>query len=354
MSSSGFDRVRARVAQLVFLLVCILVSPLAAQSPNDAVDRAAARRLAAQGFSELEQGQPSAAERSFTRALALYKAPTLYLARGRARLQLSWLLAASEDFRAAASFALAADETPAYASARADAALEWSKLERRLPTLTVQLTGDAKELRVNGVAWPIESVGVARPLDPGRHLVEAVDYHGQVHSSSILLQESNAATVSLSLPARYQAAQALAPAPAAVAVASPAAGSGGPAHPSAPAEALRRDRSPIPTAAWVSGGVTLALVAGAVVTGVLALNRRAEYNENNVAGVPMERKRDLRDSAQTMAWVNTAFVGSALLGGGLTTYFLLAQPSADVSAPQAREAQLPAARAAVAGVRVAF
>jgi hypothetical protein len=286
-------------------------------------------------------GQPSAAEQSFTRALALYKAPTLYLARGRARLQLSWLVAASEDFRAAASFELTDAETAAYASARAEAALEWSKLERRLPTLTVQLTGDAKELRVNGVPWPLESLGVARPLDPGRQFVEAIDYNGQVHSSMVLLQESSASIVKLDLPVRVTAA--LAPA----AVAPPA------ADPSVPAEALRRDRAPIPTAAWVSGGVTLALVAAAVVSGVLAINRRAEYNENNVAEVARDRKSELRDSAHSMAWINTAFVGSALVGGGVTTYFLLAQPSVDV-ATQAREAPRPSGRTALAGVRIAF
>jgi len=337
MTSSGFSFVR-----LLFccLALCLAASRAAAQSPTEAGERAAARRLASDGFAELEQGQPAAAEQSFTRALALYKAPTLYLARGRARLQLNWLVAASEDFRAAASFTLAQDETAAYASARAEAALEWSKLEKRLPTLTVQLTGDAKELRVDKVVWPIESVGVARPFDPGRHLVEAIDYEGQLHSSSILLQEGSPAVVTLSLPARAPAAQAQALAPAAVAA--PAADSGETSQ--APGAALLPEQHrAIPTAAWVSGGVTVALVAAAVVTGVLALNRRAEYNENNRADVAMERKRELRDSARTMDWVNTAFVGGALVGAGVTTYFLLAQPSADVSA-----------RVGLSGVSVSF
>ena len=342
MTSSGSSFVRVLICGL---WLCTAVSAAAAQSPSEAGERAAARRLASDGFEELERGQPAAAEQSFTRAIALYKAPTLYLARGRARLQLSWLVAASEDFRAAASFELAQDETAAYANARAEAALEWTKLEQRVPTLTVQLTGDAKELRVDGVVWPIESVGVARPYDPGRHLVEATDYDGQVHSSSILLQENHASVVSLSLPAR---AAELAPA----AVAAPAADSG-PVSPVVPAAALRQEHRAIPTAAWVSGGVTVALVAAAVVTGVLALNQRAEYNENNRADVALERKRELRDSAHTMAWINTAFVGSALLGAGLTTYFVLARPS-----PQASETPTlptsPVPRAALAGVRFAF
>lgn len=345
MTSSGSSFVR-----LLFccLWLCVAVTDAAAQSPAEAGERAAARRLASDGFAQLEQGQPSAAEQSFTRALALYRAPTLYLARGRARLQLNWLVAASEDFRAAASFEIAQDETAAYASARAEAALEWTKLEKRVPTLTVQLTGDAKELRVDGALWPNESVGVARPFDPGRHLVEAVDYEGQVHSSSILLQEGNASTVSLNLPARVPTAAALAPA----SIAAPAADGGGGGS-AVPAAALRHAQSSVPTAAWVSGGVTVALLAAVVVTGVLALNRRAEYNENNVADVAMERKRELRDSARTMDWINTAFVGSALVGAGVTTYFLLSQPSAEVSA-RAREAQLPPPRAALTGVRFAF
>lgn len=316
MSSLGSSVVR-RFFYALLVVVSVWASSADAQSPAEAGERAAARRLASEGFAQLEAGQPEAAEQSFTRALALFKAPTLYLARGRARLQLSWLVAASEDFRAAASFELTQDETSAFANARAEAALEWTKLEKRVPTLTVQLTGDAKELRVDGVLWPLETVGVARPYDPGRHLVEAVDYDGQVHSSSILLQESHASVVSLSLPSGVPSAEALAPA----AVAAPAAVGGAG---SAPAAALRADHAPIPTAAWVSGGVTVALVAAAVVTGVLALNKRAEFNDNNVATVSSETKRELRASAKTMAWINTAFVGGAVAGAGLTTYLLLA------------------------------
>jgi hypothetical protein len=105
------------------------------------------------------------------------------------------------------------------------------------------------------------------------------------------------------------------------------------------------------TAVWISAGVTLAFVVGAVVTGVLALDRKADFDEHNPRpSVDQETKQKLRDSASAMAWVNTALVGAAIVGGGVTAYLWFTEPDAEPNAePTARRAP------GVGGkVRVAF
>lgn len=354
MTSSASEPRAVACAALSFLLTLGALAAHA-QAPAEDANRAAARRLANEGFAALDRHQPAEADAHFSRAIALYSAPTLHLARGRARVQLNWLVAAGEDFRAAARIPVEPKEPAAFAGARADAAKELAALEPRIPTLTVLLTGAApRDLRVNGTPWPLASVGVARPLDPGRYVVEAIDTAGRTHEAEVVLEERRPSSVTIDVPA----AAATTPAGAAAAPdGSAATGTAAPAQASAPTPApaaATTDDSSSSTAVWVSAGATLAFVVGAVITGVLALDRRADYDKYNDPdyrpAVTPDKKRELRDSANAMAWVNTALVGAALAGGGLTAYLWISEPDSEESAQRAT----PRGRAAGATVRVAF
>jgi hypothetical protein len=336
----------SKLRLLLALMLCVPCVSAMAQTQNEAADRAAARRLASDGFAALERGAAADAEASFTRAIALYRAPTLYLARGRARVQLSWLVAAGEDFRAAVNLPATEEEPEAYAQARVDAAKEWNALEPRFPTLTVQVAGGtAQQLKVNGVQWPLDATGVARPLDPGDYKVEAIDAQGLIHTSAVRLEEGRASVAEVNLLDAGTA-----PPPAAVAASQPA-----PSATPADAHATTSDGSSIPTAVWVSGGITVALVVGAIVTGIIAAGKHSDYDDNNRPDVARSKKEDLRSSASTIAWVNTAFVGAALVGGGVTTYLWLSQPDSDVHAEEHAKSAAPMlARGLMANVRLTY
>lgn len=310
------------------VLLCLAAAGAHAQAPAEDANRAAARQLATEGFAALERNQPAEAEAHFTRAIVLYPAPTLYLARGRARLQLFWLVAAGEDFRAAIRMQATPQEPASFAAARADAAKELAALEPRVPTLTVQLSGgQARELRVNGSAWPLETAGIARPLDPGKYVVEAIDAQGRIHTAAVRLEERQPAVVTLELPASP------APSPASAAAAAPAQGTPDAATPQASDTRASSSAGPS-TAVWISAGVTLAFVVGAVVTGVLALDRKADFDHYNGTDLKRSTKQELRDSASAMAWVNTALVGAAVVGGGVTAYLWFTQPDTEPRAEQ--------------------
>jgi hypothetical protein len=73
--------------------------------------------------------------------------------------------------------------------------------------------------------------------------------------------------------------------------------------------------------------------AAAVVTGLLALNRRSEFNDENRADVPSSEKEDLHDSAVTMSWISTGLTAAAVVSGGLATYLFVAPASTETAGP---------------------
>jgi hypothetical protein len=84
---------------------------------------------------------------------------------------------------------------------------------------------------------------------------------------------------------------------------------------------------PIPLTVWVSGGATVAMLAGATVTGLMAASKRSSFNEINGQPGKAEEAQSLHDSAVTLATVNTVLTGAAIAGAGLTAYFYFTRPS---------------------------
>ena len=82
-----------------------------------------------------------------------------------------------------------------------------------------------------------------------------------------------------------------------------------------------------PTSVYVAGGVTLALAAGATVTGILYVDRRNDYE-------PGTNDQADYDAAQTMGYVNAGLWVGTLLGAALTGYLYFSAPEpATVAAP---------------------
>ncbi|HEX3772425.1 MAG TPA: hypothetical protein VHV30_16220 [Polyangiaceae bacterium] len=85
---------------------------------------------------------------------------------------------------------------------------------------------------------------------------------------------------------------------------------------------------PIPTAAYVSGGATIALAIGGAVVGALAIQKHSDYETANDGFHTSQASSD-RSSGQTLNVVTDALFGAAIIGAGITTYFVLTRPSVD-------------------------
>jgi hypothetical protein len=85
---------------------------------------------------------------------------------------------------------------------------------------------------------------------------------------------------------------------------------------------------PIPTAAWVSGGATLALGIGGAFFGALALQRHSDFVSVN-DGTQLAQANSDRSSGQALNIVTDAFFGGALIGAGITTYLVLSRATVE-------------------------
>lgn len=83
-----------------------------------------------------------------------------------------------------------------------------------------------------------------------------------------------------------------------------------------------------PTSVYVAGGVTGALVVGAVVTGVLAHGKHEDFDSvNGAVGHTKDEADALRSSGKSLALVSTVLTGAAVVGAGVTAYLLFSPRS---------------------------
>lgn len=255
------------------------------------------------------------AERALTQALGLHAAPTLHYMRGQARERLGKLFGATSDYQAAAGFAQTADEHPRYAQARQDALARLAELPSSIPRLTLSASGSLVRVSVNGVAWPIQSLPASRSLDPGTYAIETLDESGRVRTYQVKLELGAQEALTLEgtrEPEPLEVKQSVSPV-------------------RAPVAAVSDSSEPSKSARYVLGATTLTLTAAAVVTGIVALQRRSEFHEHNRPDVAMADKLSMRDSASTWGWVSTALSGAALASAATFVYFTVV-PSSGPSA----------------------
>jgi tetratricopeptide (TPR) repeat protein len=169
-------------------------------------------------------------------------------------------------------------------------------------------------LRRSGVEIPPQQFNVAVPIDPGRYEIVA----------------SAPGYVSFRADAEIAASQpriVLIPAlqPVQVSSATP--------NQTGTKDVVTTER-PLTTPIYIAGGATLALGAATVVTGIIALQRRDEYNEANRSSRSVQDKEDARSTAQSAALVSTLLGVGTAVGAGITVYLYATRPT------QARSAQV--------------
>jgi hypothetical protein len=169
-------------------------------------------------------------------------------------------------------------------------------LAGRMPKLTLRV-GDAArglEVRIDGAAVPPSAWGVATPVDPGRHSVEATAPAYARYWALVTVAEGETRELSVVL------AQERAEAPP-------------PQIPPAPPRVELR-RSP---AFYVTGALSLAAVTASVVTGVLAWSAHESVASkcDTAAGYCSDPTGiDDASRARTMAWISTVTLGAGALG----------------------------------------
>lgn len=83
---------------------------------------------------------------------------------------------------------------------------------------------------------------------------------------------------------------------------------------------------PIPTSVYIAGGATLALGLGSLVTGIVALDRKSDFDAQNDGRSPA-RADDLRSAGTTLNVVTDVLLVSALIGAGVTAYLFVTRPT---------------------------
>jgi hypothetical protein len=94
--------------------------------------------------------------------------------------------------------------------------------------------------------------------------------------------------------------------------------------------AVVRER-PIPAAAYVVGGLTAALAIGGAVTGVLALSKHSDFQQNN-DGLHVAAAQSDRSSGQTLNIVTDSLFIGAIVGAAVTTYLVLSRDTVERAA----------------------
>jgi len=202
----------------------------------------------------------------------------------------------------------------AYAQARL------AELEPRLSRLTIVVPEAADypglELELDGALIGTAARGVPTPVDPGAHVVEAraPGRHGVKLRIEIgAVPEQKTITIPELVSAAAPAVPKLAP------------GATEPPPPAPPPPAPTE--RPFPMSATVTGAVTAGLLAGAIVTGMLYVDRKNDYDRTG-----MEADYD---AARTFGVVNAVLWIGTAAGAGLTTYFYVTRPEAPATAVSA-------------------
>lgn len=184
----------------------------------------------------------------------------------------------------------------------------------RIPRLRIDLAAgwpSGAEVLDDGAPVPAADIGVARRVDPGRHVIEVRAAGVPTHRSEVRVDPGSLATITVPAPVRAgAAANAGAPQPRDAAVADPGIANGD----------TQRG------VALVLGGVGLAGIAVGAVAGAIAMGDAStahdDCSDDRVCAT--EEGKDAAERAQGAALISTVgFIGgAALLASGVVLYVI--------------------------------
>jgi hypothetical protein len=226
-----------RVLPAALWVVGLLSVPSVAGAQSDE-QRAAARSLATEGSTAFNEGRFKDAVDYFGKAESLMHAPPHLLFLARSHVKLGQLVRAREAYLKIVKETLAANAPKAFRDAQATAEAEVREVEPKIASLTIRVEGAAGAtdiaVMVDGVALPGVLVGLAQPIDPGTHRIEAGATGFRAPSEPVSLAEGEKKTVVLKLESAPGAAPLVAAPAAAATTPAPAAATTPPAPVGAP------------------------------------------------------------------------------------------------------------------------
>ncbi|MCC6551595.1 MAG: hypothetical protein IT372_01065 [Polyangiaceae bacterium] len=290
----------------------------AAEKPPSAAELASARKLFAQAIAAEDQEKWAEALEIYERVSRIAISPSLRYHMGVCHEELGDLVEAVNAYELAASSA--AERREAALAKESRARLE--KARARIAQVTIEVPPDAEGLRIeiDGQAINPALAGTAIPINPGaRRVVVRADNYPRAFVALVQAAPGQGASVRADLGARRPRGAALAP-----------------VRPR-PSPAPPAPEEPSLAPAFITGGVAVALAAGAVATGVAAYSVREDYLAKNANPAPgsLAERQSLREQGQALAITSTALTGGAVVAGAIATY-LFWPSSSPRSKPSAR------------------
>src|SRR5262249_1729727 len=159
---------------------------------NDAETRTMARELARHGAEAFDAKDFVTALDRFTRAEALFRAPSIVVMRARSLAALGRLVEALDAYEETQRMPLASNAPGGFGGAAHDAEREGEELGKRVPRLTLRVRADdgieeGMQVLLDGKEVPSALLNVERPVDPGTHeIAAAAPGHASVTRSATL------------------------------------------------------------------------------------------------------------------------------------------------------------------------
>jgi len=179
------------------------VAPSARADDPSAADVVLARQLGNEGVELANQGRCEEALVKLERAEQLHHAPSLLLRIGECQLKLGRLVAALSSLDRVARENLGPTPPKAFVTAQQRATALLAELKPKLGSLRVDATGarDDVSFTVDGAELKAAALGLDRPVDPGKHVIEATLADGRRIRREVIVAEGSSQSVSLDLPA---------------------------------------------------------------------------------------------------------------------------------------------------------
>lgn len=298
-------------------------APAVAQQPSEQ-DRDRARDTMLRGDEFYGRGDFEGALKMFRAADAVMAVPTTGLAVAKALRSLGRLLEARDAAERVRTSAVGPKEPDAFGRARDEASRMVVELDRRIPTLRLDLsaapTGGGLRIVLDGFMVSRAEAEAPRRMGAGRHTVAVYAEGHEDLAEQVSLAEGDKKTLEIRLTRKQTAVPQ---------GATPSSAGDGPRQVSG-----RRSES---HRGWAYAGFGLGAVgvlAGSV-SGLMSLSKASSVKDRcDGSTCPIDARADA-DSARTLGWVSNISFGLGVAGVALGTIALVTSPGKD---PKSRPA----------------
>ena len=307
-----------RVSWSVLLVTAMALFASKGAAEPSAQDREQARSLMDLGDEKTAAGDHEAALKAYQAADAIMGVPTTGIEVGKALEKLGRLVEARDAYVRVTRYPARSGESATFTNARDTAAQSAEALGRRIPSLTLKITGlpdgTSPEVSLDGTAVRSDLLGLPLKVNPGARRVTATAPGFLPIEQEVTLAEGGAEQLELAFQ----------PDPSA-----PAAPSEGPAGDAAPdaEQGVSTADAPSRTLMWIGFGVGAAGIVAGSVTGVMSLSRAsAAKDQCDGSRCPPEAEDEI-DSSKTLGNISNIAFAVGVVGIGVGVWQLLATSS---------------------------